>query len=83
MTVRVLYFSWLRERIGVPSESIETEAVRVNDLLDELREKGERYKLAFTQTSSLCVAIDQELGDMDSDITEAEEIAFFPPMTGG
>ena len=83
MTVRVLYFSWLRERIGVPSESIETDAVRVHDLLDELREKGERYKLAFTQTSSLCVAIDQELGDMDSDITKAVEIAFFPPMTGG
>lgn len=83
MTVRVLYFSWLRERIGVPSESIETDAVRVHDLLDELREKGERYKLAFTQTSSLCVAIDQELGDMDSDISEAGEIAFFPPMTGG
>ncbi|MCY4184982.1 MAG: MoaD/ThiS family protein [Rhodobacteraceae bacterium] len=81
--VRVLYFSWLRERIGVPSESIETDAVRVNELLDELREKGERYKLAFGQTSSLCVAINQELGDMDSDITEAEEIAFFPPMTGG
>ena len=83
MTVRVLYFSWLRERIGVPSESIETDAVRVNDLLNELREKGERYKLALTQTSSICVAIDQELGDMDSDITKAEEIAFFPPMTGG
>ena len=83
MTVRVLYFSWLRERIGIPSESIETDAVRVNDLLDELRERGERYKLAFTQTSSLCVAVDQELGDMDSDITGAEEIAFFPPMTGG
>ncbi|MYG42684.1 MAG: MoaD/ThiS family protein [Rhodobacteraceae bacterium] len=83
MTVRVLYFSWLRERIGVPSESIETDAVRVNDLLNELREKGERYKLAFTQTTSICVAIDQELGDMDSDITNAEEIAFFPPMTGG
>lgn len=83
MTVRVLYFSWLRERIGVPFESIETDAVRVHDLLDELRKKGERYNLAFTQTSSICVAIDQELGDMDSDITEAEEIAFFPPMTGG
>ncbi|MDE2739813.1 MAG: MoaD/ThiS family protein [Paracoccaceae bacterium] len=83
MTVRVLYFSWLRERIGVPSESIETDAVRVNDLLNELREKGERYKLAFTQTTSICIAIDQELGDMDSDITNAEEIAFFPPMTGG
>ena len=83
MMVRVLYFSWLRERIGVPSESIETDAVRVNELLDELREKGERYKLAFRQTSSLCVAINQELGDMDSDITEADEIAFFPPMTGG
>lgn len=83
MTVRVLYFSWLRERIGVPSESIETDAVRVNDLLDELRKRGERYKLAFTQTSSICVAIDQELGGMDSDITKAEEIAFFPPMTGG
>ncbi|MCY4100139.1 MAG: MoaD/ThiS family protein [Rhodobacteraceae bacterium] len=83
MTVRILYFSWLRERIGIPSESIETDATRVNELLDELREKGDRYKLAFTQSSSICVAIDQELGDMDSDISGAGEIAFFPPMTGG
>ena len=81
--VKVLYFSWIRERIGVSMETIESDATRVSELIQDLQSKGERYTLAFAKTSTICVAVDQELGDLNSDITGASEIAFFPPMTGG
>ncbi len=64
-------------------ETIETDAKKVNDLIQELKTKGDGYNFAFSKPSVICVAIDQELGDMNSDISKANEIAFFPPMTGG
>lgn len=79
----VLYFAWVRERIGLPKERIVTEAKTVADLVDELREKEERYAMAFSDLSALRVAVDQELTDFDASIEGAREVAFFPPMTGG
>lgn len=83
MTLEVLYFAWLRERVGEPRESIETTAETAADLVKELIAKDERYALAFADTSSLRVAIDQELTDFDAPLAGAREVAFFPPMTGG
>ena len=79
----VLYFAWVRERIGVPKEKLETSAATVNDLVAELRAREERYEAAFADLSALRVAIDQELSDFDSPLEGAREVAFFPPMTGG
>lgn len=79
----VLYFAWVRERIGIPKEQVETEARTVSDLIEELKERGERYALAFSDTSALRVAVDQELTGFDAPIANAREVAFFPPMTGG
>lgn len=79
----VLYFAWVRERIGLPKERIATEAKTVADLIDELREKEERYAMAFSDLSALRVAVDQELTDFDASLEGAREVAFFPPMTGG
>jgi molybdopterin synthase sulfur carrier subunit len=79
----ILYFAWVRERIGLPRETVETSAVTVNDLVDELRAREERYAAAFADLSALRVAIDQELTDFDATLTGAREVAFFPPMTGG
>ena len=79
----VLYFAWVRERIGLPKERVETEAATVADLIDELRSKEERYAVAFSDLSALRVAVDQELTDFDASISGAREVAFFPPMTGG
>ena len=79
----VLYFAWVRERIGLPKERVETEAATVADLIDELRGKEERYAVAFSDLSALRVAVDQELTDFDASISGAREVAFFPPMTGG
>ena len=79
----VLYFAWVRERIGVPREQIDTTAATVMDLVAELRAREERYALAFSDLSSLRVAVDQELTDFDAPLAAVREVAFFPPMTGG
>ncbi len=83
MKLDVLYFAWLRERIGCARETVETEATTVSGLVEELRAREERYTLAFSDLASLRVAIDQELRDFDAPLDGAREIAFFPPMTGG
>lgn len=81
--INVLYFAWLRERIGEPSEQIETDANSVIDLVEELKSRSEAHALAFSDISAVRVAVDQELAEMDAPISGAREIAFFPPMTGG
>lgn len=79
----VLYFAWVRERIGLPRERVETEAATVADLVAELRAREDRYEAAFADLSALRVAVDQELTDFDAPLSGAREVAFFPPMTGG
>lgn len=81
--MRVLYFAWVRERIGLPSENIETTAATVADLIGELRGREERYAAAFEDIAALRVAVDQTLTDFDAPLADASEVAFFPPMTGG
>lgn len=81
--IDVLYFAWVRERIGLPKERIETQAATVADLVEELRQREDRYAAAFADLASLRVATDQELTDFDAPLTGVREVAFFPPMTGG
>lgn len=79
----VLYFAWLRERIGVPKEEIATGATTVADLVEELRSRSDAHALAFSDMASVRVALDQELSDMTAPLAGVREVAFFPPMTGG
>ena len=81
--IDVLYFAWVRERIGVPKERVETDAATVADLVAELKGREERYEAAFADLAALRVAVDQELTEFDAPIGNAREVAFFPPMTGG
>lgn len=81
--MQVLYFAWVRERIGLPKEEIETDAATVADLVEELKAREERYAVAFADISALRVALDQELSEFDAPLDGVREIAFFPPMTGG
>ena len=81
--IEVLYFAWVRERIGHPRERVETQAATVADLVAELRAREERYDLAFADLASLRVALDQELSSFDASLAGVREVAFFPPMTGG
>jgi sulfur-carrier protein len=61
MKLTVLYFAWLRERVGLPRETVETGAATVADLVEELRAREERYALAFSDLKSVRVALDQDL----------------------
>lgn len=79
----VLYFAWVRERIGIPREKVDTQAATVADLVAELSAREERYAAAFADLSALRVALDQELTDFDASLAGVREVAFFPPMTGG
>ena len=82
--MKILYFSWLRESIGISSEEYSTTATTVRDLIFELSKIEPRYENAFLNLSLVKVAIDQELAkSLDDSIIGAREIAFFPPMTGG
>ena len=81
--IDVMHFAWVRERIGLPTEQIETSAQTVADLVAELRAKEERYDAAFADITALRVAVDQELADFDAPLAGVREVAFFPPMTGG
>ena len=81
--IDVLYFAWVRERIGVPKESVESDAATVAELVAELRSREDRYRLAFSDMSSVRVAVDQKLVDIEAPLAGAREVAFFPPMTGG
>ena len=83
MTVTVRYFAWLRERVGAPSETVETGAATVGELVEELKGREERYALAFADMRAVRVAVDQELADLAAPLAGVGEIAFFPPMTGG
>lgn len=81
--VDVLYFAWVRERIGLPREKVETAAATVADLIAELSAREDRYALAFSDLKSLRVAVDQKLSSFDAPLSGVREVAFFPPMTGG
>lgn len=81
--IDVMYFAWVRERIGESRERVETQATTVAGLVDELKAREQRYELAFEDLSALRVALDQELSDFDSPLEGVREVAFFPPMTGG
>ncbi|MDQ2093843.1 molybdopterin converting factor subunit 1 [Rhodalgimonas zhirmunskyi] len=81
--MQILYFAWVRERIGEARETVETEATTVTELIEELRARDPRYAAAFADLSALRVALDQDLSDFDAPLDGVREVAFFPPMTGG
>ena len=82
--MKILYFSWLREKIGVPYEELEVRSETVNDLINELIKNDHKYELAFEDIKSIRVAVDHKIiQDFNVSIKNASEVAFFPPMTGG
>ena len=83
--MKVLYFAWVRERVGRQEEEIEPppEVMTVGDLMTWLARRGEEYAHAFVNPQVVRAAIDRTHVKPDTRIAGAREIAFFPPMTGG
>ncbi len=83
--IHVLYFAWLRERIGQSEEVLELpETVgTVAALVAWLCERGENYRRAFAIPGVVRCAVNQVFATADTEISEGDEVAFFPPVTGG
>ncbi len=83
--MKLLYFAWVRERVGKAEEQIEPPAgiVTIADLTAWLARRGEQYAYAFENSRVIRAAIDHRHVRSDAPIAGAHEIAFFPPMTGG
>lgn len=83
--MKVLYFSWVRERIGKTDEEISPPGTvqTVGELIGWLSGRGEEYAYAFENPKVIRAAIDRVHVSPETPLTGAREIAFFPPMTGG
>jgi molybdopterin synthase sulfur carrier subunit len=85
MAIDMLYFAWVRERIGVGHERVDPpEAVRnIADLIDWLAALSPGHAAAFEDPTRLRAAVDQRFVSLDALLGSAREVALFPPVTGG
>ena len=85
MNLKLRYFAWVRERVGIPEEEIAIPpgVITVADLMVWLSSRGEEYAHAFANPKVIRAAIDRTHVRPDAAIGAGSEIAFFPPMTGG
>lgn len=83
--VKLVYFAWVRERIGKSEDNLELPptVVTVSDLLAHLAALGDNYAAALGSPEIIRVAIDQQHRQHGDRLGNAREIALFPPMTGG
>lgn len=83
MRVSVRYFASLREALGQGAETVETEALDLAALRDELAGRGGAYARSLARGKAVRVALDQVMSDESALLRDGCEVAFFPPVTGG
>lgn len=83
--MKILYFAWMRQRTGISAETVELPAdvTTVDGLIDWLIGRGDGYASAFERRDVIRAAVNQDYVPFDHPVTDADEIAFFPPVTGG
>lgn len=83
--MQLLYFGWVRSKIGISGEKIDppAEVGDVRALVEWLQQRGSGYSEAFGDISVVRVAVNQEMAELDTAVAAGDEVALFPPMTGG
>ncbi|MDQ0316753.1 molybdopterin converting factor subunit 1 [Amorphus orientalis] len=83
--MRVVYFAWVRERVGVEEEDVDLPAdvATAGDLVDWLRTRSPNHAFALEEPRAIRVAVDRVHAQPDAPLAGAREVALFPPMTGG
>mgnify|MGYP001556235561 CR=1 FL=1 len=79
----LLYFAWVRQKIGKSEENLTPPVTDVASLITHLKSLGPNYAEAFADLSRIRVAINQRHAGLDAPVGPADEVAFFPPVTGG
>ncbi len=83
--MKLLYFAWVKTRIGLAEETVEPPAgvATVGDLMTWLAGRGPGYAAAFAEPQRLRAAVNQDFAHLDAAVGAGDEVAFFPPVTGG
>ena len=83
--MKVLYFAWLKTRAGIAAEDVAppAEVATVGALIDWLKTQSKGHGEALANTKVIRVAVNHEFADLDHPVKSGDEVAFFPPVTGG
>ncbi|MDR3523969.1 MAG: molybdopterin converting factor subunit 1 [Acetobacteraceae bacterium] len=83
--MKILYFAWLRERVGRGEEDVTlpSDISTVGQLVTWLRGRSAGHEAAFAQGRLVRCAVNQDFATPDATVTDRDEVAFFPPVTGG
>jgi molybdopterin converting factor subunit 1 len=83
--VTLLYFAWVRQKVGRGEERLPLpdDVKNVADLVALLKKRGDGYGDAFADLRRIRVAINQDHAGFDAPLRDSDEVAFFPPVTGG
>jgi len=81
----IKYFSWIKEHIGKSEEQINipSDITNVDQLINYLNEKDSKYNLLFEKKELIKIAVNKTYSSFDTKVSNSDEIAFFPPVTGG
>ena len=84
-SLSIRYFAWMREHIGTDLETIALPdgVAKVGDLVPHLTEMSDGHALALKNMKAVRVAVNRAYGDLDTPVSAGDEVAFFPPVTGG
>ncbi len=83
--MKLVYFAWVRERIGLREEDVELPATvrTTGELVEWLKSRGPEYAYALAEPKAVRIAVDQVHAGADAPLAGVREVAIFPPMTGG
>lgn len=83
--ITLRYFAWMREHIGTDYEEVQLpdDTRTIADLLPHLRARSAGHALALSNMLAVRIAVNRNYGDLDTPVSAGDEVAFFPPVTGG
>ena len=83
--IKIKYFARLSESLGLKSEELEynDQISTAEDLINQLIERGEIWSIEFSGENKILLAVNQQMSGRDATVKDGDEVAFFPPVTGG
>ena len=83
--IKIKYFARLSESLGLKSEELEynEQISTAEDLINQLIERGEIWSIEFSGENKILLAVNQQMSERDATVKDGDEVAFFPPVTGG
>lgn len=85
--MKLQYFAWIKESLGVQEENMDIGAVSITELLQHLCAQGDKHNYVFSKPDKFCISINSQLVNLGFEpsfpVRDTDEVAFFPPISGG